>query len=67
MSNPISCAIQMGHKLIQATLGLVGSTPALVKETLPTQLNDLLTESENLFNRCVQRGEMIWEKRQANN
>ncbi len=66
MSNPISCMFQVGHKLMQATLGLVGSTPDLIKETLPSQLNDLLAESENLFNRCAQRGEMIWERWRAN-
>ncbi len=51
------------HKLLQASLGFAGTTPELLKERLPRQLNDLLIESENLFNRCVERGEIIVEKR----
>lgn len=70
MTNPLSCLTQTGqkllrwpHTLLQASLGMLGTTPEFVKETLPGSLNDLLTESENLFNRCAERGEIILEKR----
>lgn len=59
--------LSLPHKLFQAALGFVGTTPELIKETLPGRLNDLLIESENLVNRCVERGEIIVEKRRKGN
>lgn len=58
------------HRLVSAprraylaTLGLAGSLPALIREAAPEQISDLLTAGENLFNRCVERGELIVERR----
>lgn len=72
MRNPISCIsharqnlVQLPHTLLKAFLGLAGTTPEFFKESLPGHLNNFLTESENLFNRCAERGEIILEKRRA--
>lgn len=54
--------LALPRQLLRVALGTVGMTPTWVKESLPTQLNDLLTESENLFNRCAERGEIMLEQ-----
>ncbi len=59
--------LSLPHKLLQASLGFVGTAPELVKETMPGRLNDLLIESENLYYRCIERGEIIVEKRRRGN
>jgi hypothetical protein len=50
------------RKLYLATLGAASLLPQWTKETLPQRVNHLLIDTENLANRCLERGEIIVEE-----
>ncbi|MCA9976119.1 MAG: hypothetical protein R3E31_28415 [Chloroflexota bacterium] len=61
----VATAVKFPRKLFLAGLGLVGMLPELLKEKVPAQLNDALTETENLYYRAAERGEMMAEQRKS--
>ncbi len=58
-------AVKFPRKLFLASLGLLGMLPELMKEALPAKINDTLTESENLYYRAAERGEIMLERRES--
>lgn len=50
------------RKLYLATLGAASLLPRWTTETIPHRVNHLLIDTENLANRCLERGEIMLEE-----